>query len=432
MQVKTKKTGLGTWILAALILGLISGEVIRLSVRDAATLESISSNLGYLSEIFLHLIKMIISPLVFSTLVVGISKLGDTHQLGKMFVKTIFVFLVGGAIALLLGFLLADYLEPGKALGHKLLSSTTVSDLATVKAATLSTELGFKSFMEQIIPVSITESFAQNRILHIVVFSIFVGIAVISLGDKISGLFEFINEMNKLIFKITEYVMIFAPLAVFGSVTSTISHSGLTIISSYLLYLGEFLLGCILLWAILIAVGFLAVGKRILHLLSLLADALGIAFSTSSSEAVLPSVIEKLEQFGVSPKISGFVVPIGYSFNLIASMLNCVFAIMFIVQLHGYTLTLSQKATMFLMLMITSKGIAAIPRASLIVVAATLASLGIPESTVLVLFPIDGFLDMMRSATNVFANAVSAVVIHKWESKPKIYYNRGRKKIFRK
>jgi Na+/H+-dicarboxylate symporter len=432
MRIRIKKAGLGTWILLALILGLITGESTRLIIHNTTTLDSISSNLGYLSEVFLHLIKMIISPLVFSTLVVGITKLGDAHQLGKMFIKTIFIFLIGGAIALLVGFAVVDILEPGKAIGHHLIDTALGDASAGIRGTTLTTDLGFKSFMEQIIPISITESFAQNKIIQIVVFSIFVGVAGLSLGEKAGRLFEFIGEMNKLIFKITEYVMLFAPLAVFGSVTSTISHSGLIIISSYLLYLAEFLLCCFILWAIMVAIGFLILGKRIFTLLSSLSSLLGIAFSTSSSEAVLPSVIEKLEQFGIDAKVSGFVVPIGYSFNLVASMLNCVFATMFLVQLHGYTLSLNQKATMFLMLMITSKGIAAIPRASLIVVAATLASLGIPESAVLILFPIDGFLDMFRSATNVFANALSAAIVHKWERKPKLYYNRGRKRAFYK
>ncbi|MFN7094004.1 MAG: dicarboxylate/amino acid:cation symporter, partial [Burkholderiales bacterium] len=279
----------------------------------------------------------------------------------------------------------------------------------------LSSHLSLKTFLDQIIPASVAESFATNNIIQIVVFSIFFGIAGVAIGEPVAPVFDFFDLVSKLMFRVTDYVMQFAPIAVFSAVGAMIVGSGLGVLSSYFLYMAEFLLGVIIIWGIMIAVGFTVIGNKIFALLRLLADSLGIAFSTASSEAVLPRVLEELEKFGISPRISGFILPLGYSFNLIGSMLNCIFATMFIIQLHGYNLTLGQEVTMLLMLMITSKGIAGIPRASLVIVAATLSSMGIPESAILILFPVDGFLDMARTTTNVFANALAAVFVDKWE-----------------
>lgn len=414
MLEKTKKTNLGIYVFFALLAGLTVGQLLRISITNVTTLTEISEYFNMIAGLFLRLIKMIIAPLIFSTLVVGIAKLNDAKTLGRMFLKAMFIFLLGGIISLAIGFIIVDTFQPGKILGE-VFRNSSLSFIKNQPTTEIAHNLSLKMFLEQIIPISIFESFSNNQIIQIVVFSIFFGIAGVSIGKKVVPVFEFLELISKLMFKVTEYVMKLAPIAVFCAVGGIIIGNGLGILSSYVIYLLEFMLGIIVLWGTMILIGFMVMGKKIFTLLQILADSLAISFSTASSEAVLPNVLEELEKFGVRPKISGFILPLGYSFNLIGSMLNCSFATMFILQLHGYNLSATQQITMLLMLMITSKGIAGIPRASLVIVAATLASMGIPESAILILFPVDGFLDMARSATNVFANALSAVFVDKWE-----------------
>lgn len=413
---KVTKSNLGKYVFLALILGLIIGQIVRLTIHDAGTLQSIADYFNLLASLFLRLIKMIIAPLVFSTLVVGIAKLSDSKALGRMFFKAMFIFITGGIVSLIIGLIIVDIFEPGRALSQAIMTTHPGLNNAA-NNSDLTSNLSLKSFVEQIIPSSVAESFTNNHIIQIVVFAIFFGTAGVSIGKPVEPIFEFFALVSKLMFKITDYVMKLAPLAVFGAISGMIIHSGFAVLSSYFVYLIEFLLGTVILWLIMLGIGYLVIGKKIWQLIKNLADSLGVSFSTASSEAVLPNVLEELEKFGVSSKVSGFVLPMGYSFNLIGSMLNCIFATMFIIQLHGYNLTIGQEITMLLMLMVTSKGIAGIPRASLVIVAATLTSMGLPDAAVLILFPIDGFLDMARSATNVFANALSAVFVDKWEKK---------------
>lgn len=415
MQMETSnKSRLGTYVFLALIVGLIAGQTIRFFTNDQETLNDIAANFNIAATLFLRLIKMIIAPLVFSTLVVGIYKLGDSNALGRIFFKTMFIFICGGFISLIVGLIIVDIFQPGRVLSEAIM--TAHPHLTTGSAQNeLASKLSLLSFMEQIIPNSVAESFANNHIIQVVVFAIFFGVAGIAIGKPVQPVFDFFELIGTLMFKITDYVMKFAPIAVFGAISSMIISSGFSVISSYFLYMSEFVLATSILWAIMILIGFIIIKSQIFILIKSLADSLGISFSTSSSEAVLPNVLEELEKFGVTPRVSGFVLPMGYSFNLVASMLNCIFATMFIVQLYGFTLTIWQQITMLLMLMVTSKGIAGIPRASLVIVAATLTSMGLPDAAVLILFPIDGFLDMIRSATNVFANSLSAVFVDKWE-----------------
>jgi len=415
MQTKEKKRNtLGRYVFLALVLGLISGQLLRSVIVDANTLKYIAGEMNMVAGLFLRLIKMIIAPLVFSTLIVGIGKLGDASALGRMFFKAMLIFIVGGFISLLIGLCIVDFFQPGKVLAQALL--THYSDAVNgANLNDLNTNLTVKGFLEEIIPASITESFAKNNVIQIVVFSIFFGIAGVSIGKQVEPVFDFFELVSKIMFKVTTYTMLFAPIAVFTAVSAIIIESGYGIISSYFLYIAEFMFSVVILWLVMIFIGYFIIGKRVFYLVRVLADSLGIAFSTASSEAVLPSVFEELDKFGIRSRVSGFVLPLGYSFNLVGSMLNCIFATMFIIQIYGYHLTTAQKITMLFMLMITSKGIAGIPRASLVIVAATLTSMGIPESALLILFPVDGFFDMARSATNVFANALSAAVVDKWE-----------------
>jgi Na+/H+-dicarboxylate symporter len=409
-MVRNKKFGIGMYVFFALIAGLIIGQITRLAITNHDTLVEIAGALNIVSGLFMRLIKMIIAPLVFTTLVVGIAKLSDASTLGRLFLKSMIVFIVGTLIAVTIGYTVAEIFKPGVALAN--LVNTTITSKATV-----ATSISLKSFLNEVVPSAIMDSFAKNQIIHIVVFSVFLGIAGVSIGKPVEPVFDMFEMLGQLIFRVTDYVMRFAPLAVFCSVCAMIVENGLGVLSSYALYLLEFYLALAILWVVLLGIGFAILGKRLFELLKTIADSLGIAFSTTSSESVLPRVLEELKQFGAHPETTGFVIPLGYSFNLIGSIINCVFALMFIIQLHGYHFTHSQTAMMILILMITSKGIAGVSRASLVIIAATLAAMGIPETAMFVIFPIASFTDMGYTATSVFGNALSAAIVDKWERK---------------
>ena len=413
MVIKTKKKfGIGMYVFFALIAGLIIGQMIRMGVSSQDTLNSIADSLNVVAGLFMRLIKMIIAPLVFCTLVVGIAKLSDASALGRLFLKSMIVFIVGSIIAVAIGWAVAQIFQPGTALAG-LLSTSVKADAASA----VSNSISIKSFLNEVVPAAIIDSFAKNQIIHIVVFSVFLGIAGVSIGKPVEPVFDLFEMLGHLIFRVTDYVMRFAPLAVFCSVCAMIVQNGLGVLSSYALYLVEFYFALAILWAVMLSVGFAVLGKRLFVLLRLIADSLGIAFSTTSSESVLPRILEELKEFGAHPETTGFVIPLGYSFNLIGSIINCIFALMFIIQLHGYHLTGSQTLMMILVLMITSKGIAGVSRASLVIIAATLAAMGIPEAAIFVIFPVASFTDMGYTATSVFGNALAAAIVDKWERK---------------
>lgn len=409
-----KKFGIGMYVFFALIAGLIIGQIIRMSVSDPATLETIADGMNTVAGLFMRLIKMIIAPLVFTTLVCGIAKLSDASALGRMFLKSMIIFILGGFIAVVIGYVVVEVFKPGVALAHTL--SASVTSLAnSTDASKLGNGINLKSFLNEIVPAAIVDSFAKNQIIQIVVFSVFLGIAGVSIGKPVEPVFELFDMLGKLVFRVTDYVMRFAPLAVFCSVAGMITQHGLGVLSAYLLYLLEFYLALAILLGVMLIIGFLVLKKRLFVLLRVIADSLGIAFSTTSSEAVLPRVLEELKEFGTHPEVSGFVIPLGYSFNLIGSMINCIFALMFIIQLHGFQFSISQQLMMILVLMITSKGIAGVSRASLVIIAATLAAMGIPEAAIFVIFPIISFCDMGYTTINVLANAMAAAFVDKWE-----------------
>ena len=413
MVIKTKKKfGIGMYVFFALIAGLIIGQLIRSGVSNQGTLNGIADGLNVVAGLFMRLIKMIIAPLVFCTLVVGIAKLSDASALGRLFLKSMTVFIVGSIIAVAIGWAVAEIFQPGTALAG-LLTTTVKVDAAS----TISNSISIKSFLNEVVPAAIIDSFAKNQIIHIVVFSVFLGIAGVSIGKPVEPVFDLFEMLGHLIFRVTDYVMRFAPLAVFCSVCAMIVQNGLGVLSSYALYLVEFYFALAILWAVMLSIGFAVLGKRLFVLLRIIADSLGIAFSTTSSESVLPRVLEELKEFGAHPETTGFVIPLGYSFNLIGSIINCIFALMFIIQLHGYHFTGSQTLMMILVLMITSKGIAGVSRASLVIIAATLAAMGIPEAAIFVIFPVASFTDMGYTATSVFGNALAAAIVDKWERK---------------
>ncbi|MDI1255699.1 MAG: dicarboxylate/amino acid:cation symporter [Flavobacterium sp.] len=364
--------------------------------------------LALIADIFLRLIKMIVAPLVFTTLVVGIAKLGDIKAVGRIGGKTMLWFISASLMSLLLGMILVNIFKPGEAmhLALPLDSQSTGID----KAA-----LSVKDFVAHVFPKSFIESMANNEILQIVIFSIFFGISAAAIGQKSEKVIKALDDVSHIILKLTGFIMNFAPYAVFGAMAVVIGKQGIGILTTYAIFISEFYFGLLLLWGILILAGSAFIKKRVLVLMKRIKDPILIAFSTSSSEAAFPKTMLELERFGCNPKITSFVLPLGYSFNLDGSMMYMTFASIFIAQSYGIHLPIETQISMLLVLMLTSKGIAGVPRASLVVIAGTLASFHIPEVGIALLLGIDPLLDMGRSATNVVGNSIATAVVSKLE-----------------
>jgi Na+/H+-dicarboxylate symporter len=382
--------------------------MIYVQFPDKQTAKEIAGYISIMTDIFLRLIKMLIGPLVFSTLVVGIAHMGDAASVGRVFAKAIGWFITASLISLILGLILANLLQPGLNLGLPLPDAGASTHLAT-------SSFTLKDFVTHLVPRSFAEAMTNNEILQIVVFSMFFGVALASLGDKAKTLVAAIGELSHAMLKITTYVMKLAPLAVLAAMAATVATNGLEILLKFAVFMGDFYLGLILLWAILICAGFLVLGPRVTKLLSLIREPFLLSFATASSEAAYPKILDALDRFGVKRKISAFVMPMGYSFNLDGSMMYCTFATLFIAQAYGIEMSWGTQITMLLVLMLTSKGIAGVPRASLVVIAATLNQFNIPEAGLLLILGVDTFLDMGRSATNAVGNSIATAVVAKWE-----------------
>jgi len=362
-----------------------------------------------LSDIFLRLIKMIVAPLVFTTLVVGVAKVGDIKAVGRIGGKTMLLFIAATFVSLLLGMLLVNLFEPGSAMHLALPDSKVTTDIN--KSA-----LSLKEFINEVFPKSFTEAMAENKILQIVVFSLFFGIGTAAIGEKGEIVIKVLDAIAHVILKITGYVMKFAPFAVFGAIAAVVAKQGLGILSTYASFLSEFYLSLIILWFLIVLGTFFVLRKRAFTLVDNIKDAVLIAFSTSTSEAAYPKVLIELERFGCNNKIVSFVLPLGYSFNLVGSMIYLTFASLFLAQAYNMHLSLGQQITMLLVLMLTSKGVAGVPRAALVVIAGTMAMFNIPEAGLGLLIGIDPLMDMGRSATNVLGNAMATAVVSKWEN----------------
>ena len=361
-----------------------------------------------IADIFLRLIKMIVAPLVFTTLVVGIAKLGDTKTVGRIGGKTMLWFISASLMSLVLGMILVNLFKPGIAmnLALPLDNQSTGIDKAAVSV---------KDFVTHVFPKSFIEAMANNEILQIVIFSIFFGISAAAIGKKSEKIVTALDDISHIILKLTGFIMNFAPYAVFGAMVVVIAKQGIGILTTYAIFISEFYFGLAILWLVLILAGSLFLKKRIFTLLRRIKDPILLAFSTSSSEAAFPKTMLELERFGCSNKITSFVLPLGYSFNLDGSMMYMTFASIFIAQSYGIHLPLETQISMLLVLMLTSKGIAGVPRASLVVIAGTLASFKIPEVGIALLLGIDPILDMGRSATNVVGNSIATAVVSKME-----------------
>jgi len=405
-----KSNKLTLYIVIAMIAGMILGYIIH-TQSTPVFIESFSKNIKLLTTVFLRLVQMIIAPLVFSTLVVGIAKLGDLQTVGRVGGKALLWFVSASFTSLCLGMLLVNFLQPGAGMD---LSNADISGAKDLVGKTQ--EFSLIKFVEHVFPKSVFEAMANNEILQLVIFSIFFGIATAALGDKGKIIVKVLDAVAHVILKMVGYVMSCAPLGVFGAIAAVIATKGLEVFIFYGKYLLYFLMGISILWVILITVGFIILGKRMPQLLKAIFPPLIIAFSTTSSEAVFPKLTEELEKFGCKDKIVSFILPLGYSFNLDGSMMYMTFASIAIAQAYNIHLDLGTQFTMLIVLMLTSKGIAGVPRASLVVVTATCAMFHIPPEGIALILPIDHFCDMFRTATNVLGNALATTVVSKWEN----------------
>ena len=352
---------------------------------------------------------MIIAPLVFSTLVAGIAHMEDSASIGRVGIKTLGWFISASLISLSIGLVMVHLLHPGSAM------HLAVPDGGTAKSAVDMTKFNLKDFVSHIFPKSIVEAMANNEILQIVIFSVFFGTAVSAIEDRAPAVLALVEQVSTIMLKVTGYVMKTAPLAIFAALAATVSTQGIGVLATYAKFVLGFYLSLGLLWALLIVAVVVFVGPRALKLIAGIRGPALLAFSTASSEAAYPGTLEALQTWGVSRRIASFVLPLGYSFNLDGTMMYCTFATLFVAQAYGIELTLGQQITMLLLLMITSKGVAGVPRASLVVISATLTYFHLPEAGLLLILAVDNLLDMGRSATNVVGNSVAAAVVAKWE-----------------
>lgn len=404
-----------TWkIFIGMTLGIIVGFILNKTYQDSPdSLNSASTYLNLLSKVFLRMIKMIIGPLIFSILTVGIAKLGDFKLVGRIGAKTLGYFYFATLLSLLTGLISVNILRPGKMMQIPLPNAGADTGIEVKK-------MTMENFITHLFPQSFFEALATNEILQIVVFSVFFGIATAAIGDHGKIIIKGLDAVSEVMFKIVSYVMGFAPYGVFGAVAAVIAQKGLGILGGYL-----YLIICFfatLAFFILVVLPTICLFVKVPYwkLLSYVKDALFLSFSTASSEASMPLQIEQLKKFGVSERIVSFVLPLGYSFNLDGSMMYMTFAVGFIAQAYGIELTIAQQVTMMLTLLITSKGIAGVPRASLVVIAGTMSMFNLPAEGLILLFAVDWLLDMGRSATSVAGNAVATAVVAKWEGELKM------------
>ncbi|WP_293907039.1 dicarboxylate/amino acid:cation symporter [Phenylobacterium sp.] len=397
------------FVVGAMVLGVLVGWLVNVNLAPAAA-KGVADNLSIVTDVFLRLIKMIIAPLVFSTLVAGIAHMEDAASIGRVGMKTMGWFISASIVSLIIGLIMVHILQPG--VGMHL----AIPDLAPGAPAVDMSKFTLKAFVTHIVPASIVDAMANNEILQIVVFSVFIGTAVSALEDRAPAVVVLVEQVAAIMLKVTGYVMKTAPLAIFAALAATIATQGVSVLATYAKFVGGFYLSLGILWALLIAAVVLIVGGRALRLMGAIRSPALLAFSTASSEAAYPRTLEELQKWGISRKVASFVLPLGYSFNLDGSMMYCTFATLFIAQAYGISLTIGQQITMLALLMITSKGIAGVPRASLVVIAATLTYFHLPEAGLLLILAVDHLLDMGRSATNVVGNSVAAAVVARWEN----------------
>ncbi|HWX01461.1 dicarboxylate/amino acid:cation symporter [Collimonas sp.] len=404
-----KKMKATTWILIGMVLGIVAGYICHSLAPDEAAAKEIAAYFSIITDVFLRLIKMIIAPLVFGTLVSGIAGMKDSSSVGRIGIRALGWFIIASLLSLALGMLFVNVLQVGHALNLPLPALGADTKLNT-------SGFNLKDFISHVFPSSFVDAMAKNEILQILVFSLFFGFGLASIkGESAKVVTAAVDGLVHVMLKVTDYVMRFAPLGVFASIAAVITVQGFGVLATYAKFLGGFYAGLATLWALLIAIGFIFLRDGIFILLRLLKEPIMLAFSTASSEAAYPKTMEQLEKFGVNNKITGFVLPLGYSFNLDGSMMYQAFAALFVAQAYNIEMSFAQQLTMLLVLMVSSKGMAGVPRGSLVVVAAILPMFHLPEAGILLIIGIDQFLDMGRTATNVIGNGIATSVIAKWE-----------------
>lgn len=394
-------------IVLAMILGIIAGLAAN-AWLDGSQIRALTAAMEIVTTLFLRLIKMVIAPLVFTTLVVGIAHMENASAIGRVGIKSLGWFICASLLSLTLGLILVNLLAPGK--------SFTPHDLGTVASAMPAVkEFKLAEFIAHIVPQSIFAALAENEILQIVVFSCFVGTAISAMHGKANEIVSLAEQGAEVMLKVTGYVMLFAPAAVFAAITATVATQGAKMLLTYVQFVGDFYLAMLTLWVVLFAIAAVILRGKIAPLFRAARQPALLAFSTASSEAAFPKLLAELENIGLPKKVVSFVLPLGYSFNLDGSMLYCTFATLFIAQAYHIELSMSQQITLLLMMMVTSKGMAGVPRASLVVIAAAMPYFGIPDAGLLLILAVDHLLDMGRSATNVIGNSVACVAVSRWE-----------------
>jgi proton glutamate symport protein len=402
---RLKETSLTTRVFFGLILGILLGVL----VPDVAV------SLKPLADIFLRMIKMLIAPLLFATLVVGIAG-GGHGNLGRMGLKTLVYFEIVTTLALVVGLLVANTLQPGTGFSLNL-GATNGAELAAIQQnASNMSHASFMDTLVHIVPTSVIDAMARGDILQLVVFAIFFALALAAAGEKGKLIYQACESLSEVMFKFVGYVMAFAPLGVMGAMAATIGENGLSILAIYAKLVGSVYLALILfVGLVLMSVCWIA---RIpfLHLMKAIREPFVLAFSTASSESALPKAMEVMERFGVPKNIVSFVMPTGYSFNLDGSTLYLSLATLFVAQMAGVDLSWDKQLLIMLSLMLTSKGIAGVPRVSLVVLAGTLTAFGLPLEGVAVILGIDHVLDMGRTSVNLLGNCVATAVVARWEN----------------
>ena len=400
-----KSSRLTIAIIISLVLGIIVGWAFP----------AFAVKTHVLAAVFLRMVKMIIAPLLFATLVVGIAGHGDAKSLGRVGFKTVIYFEIVTTFALIIGLGFANLFKPGEGMVNITASSAGLSEITNM-VATASHQTSFGQMFLSLFPTSIIQAMAEGNLLQIVIFSIFFALAICAVGRKAKPVVDILNSVTTIMFKFTEYVMLFAPIGIFGAIAYTVGSNGIKILLNY----AKIILSLYTALAVFVLIVLFAACKiaRISFrgLLKAINEPAILTFTTASSEAALPKAMAIMEKFGVPKSIVGFVMPTGYTFNLDGSTLYLAMAVLFSTQLVGINLSLEQQLVIMFALMLTSKGVAGVPRASLIVLAGTLTSFNIPVIGVAILLGIDQILDMGRTTVNLIGNCVATVVIARWEN----------------
>ncbi len=401
-----KKTGAASkltfFIFLALVLGIIFGWLAP----------SIAVKMQPLADMFLRMVKMIIAPLIFATLVVGIAGHGDIKHLGKIGLKTIIYFEIVTTLALILGLVMANVFKPGIGFNIDL---NSVSMAAVEKMQNVQIDHSFSHLLVDMVPTSVFKSMAEGNLLQIVVFAVFFALAICAVGQKARPVLDFLQSTCEIMFKFTEYVMYFAPIGVFGAISATIGQNGIGILANYAKLIGITYFSLILFVIIVLAIVCRIIKIPFRALIKALKEPALLAFTTASSEAALPKAMEVMEKFGVPKNIVSFVMPTGYTFNLEGSTLYLALTALFCAQIAGINISIEQQILIMLTLMLTSKGIAGVPRVSLVVLTGTLSGFNLPVVGVAILLGIDQILDMGRTTVNLIGNCVATTVVARWE-----------------